>query len=86
MEADEIKVHPVQKLNRHLNAVCPAVVTLRAYEVYAKVWAPQEALIKGDCRGGFSAGELIAFLYAHSFPESEWRSRYEEASRGMKNL
>jgi hypothetical protein len=57
---------------------------MAAYEVYCEVWAPQKALITGDCRGGFSVGELIAFLYARSFPKDEWRQRYAEAVEGMQ--
>jgi hypothetical protein len=62
------------------------VVTRAAYEVYCHVCAPQEAMVTGGCRGGFSTGELIAFLYARSFPKSEWRSRVDEAFRGAENL
>lgn len=81
----EIAVHPVQRHNtvRHKQAVMPQIVTLRAYEVYKKLHGEQVAMITGDCRGGFGLGELIAFLYARSFPESEWRQREEEAFRGM---
>jgi len=61
-------------------------VTRRAYEVYCKVYGSQAALITGDCRGGFGVGELIAFLYAHSFPESEWEKRVDEAFHGMTQL
>lgn len=61
-------------------------MTLRAYEVYCHVYSPQEALVTGECRGGFSSGELVAFLYAHSFPKPEWRARVDEAFRGMENL
>jgi hypothetical protein len=50
------------------------------------VFAPQEALITGMCRSGFGAGELIALLYARSFPRSEWKWRFDEAMHGMKNL
>jgi hypothetical protein len=39
-------------------------------------------MIEGDCRGGFSIGEIVAFLYARAFPRSEWRDRVEEALRG----
>jgi hypothetical protein len=83
-----IEVHPVQRYSgpTHMQAVCPKVVTMRAYEVYSKVFAPQEALVTGDCRGGFGVSELIAFLYARSFPESEWRMRFREAGDGIKNL
>ena len=84
----EVEVHPVQRYlgpNR-MQAVCPKVVTMRAYEVYRKVYAPQEALVTGGCRGGFGVSELIGFLYARSFPEAEWDMRWGEATNGMKNL
>ena len=58
-------------------------VHMLAYEVYCEVHGPQEALITGWCRGGFGVGELIAFLYARSFPKGEWRQRVEEALEGM---
>lgn len=57
-------------------------VYMAAYEVYAHVHRPQPAMIEGDCRGGFSIGEIVAFLYARAFPRSEWRDRVEEALRG----
>ena len=63
----------------------PEPVALRAYEVYCHVYSPQPAMIdvaKG-CRGGFSVGEIVCFLYARSFPKEEWQARFEEASRGM---
>jgi hypothetical protein len=86
----EVKTHPVQFINAIGQRVdgkrCPVVVTLRAYEVYCKVFGPQEALITDDCRGGFGTSELIAFLYARSFPENEWRQRVDEALHGMKNM
>lgn len=81
----DIPVHPVQRHNavRHAQAVMPQVVTLRAYEVYKAVHGEQKAMIDGHCRGGFGLGELIAFLYARSFPASEWRQRCDEAFKGM---
>ena len=83
---DKLETHPVQKRWSSKGAKCPKVVTLRAYEVYCKVFSPQEALVTGDCRGGFGAGELIAYLYARSFPENQWRRRVEEALEGMENI
>jgi len=77
----EIETHPVQA--RHTPSRIPKAVALRAYEVYAEVFAPQEAMITGECRGGFSGGELIAFLYARSFPKEQWDSRVTEAFSGM---
>ena len=83
----DVPTHPVQTQHViHRPARCPQIVTMRAYEVYCKVCGPQEALVTGGCRGGFGAGELIAFLYAHSFPESEWRKRTDEALHGMTQL
>ncbi len=78
--------HPVQKLRPNQAGRAPTCVTLRAYEVYSAVFGPQEALVTGSCRGGFSAGELVAYLYAASFPRSEWRQRVGEAFHGMENL
>ena len=82
---DEIAVHPVQTAD-HKGGRAPQVVTMRAYEVYCQVHSPQEALVTGGCRGGFGTGELIAFLYARSFPREQWRARVSEALRGAVNL
>jgi hypothetical protein len=83
-----IPVHPVQRCNRpqYEQAYAPQAVTLKAYEVYCHIYRPQEALITGGCRGGFATSELIAFLYASSFPKAEWSMRFEEACRGAVNL
>ena len=77
--------HPiqVQELTRpHHRAVMPSAVTLRAYEVYCHLYHEQPAMVDlagRDCRGGFGVGELVAFLYARSFPKEEWRKRVDEA-------
>lgn len=83
--ADEIATHPVQTHQgfRREKARVRTEVTERAYEVYCHVHRPQPAMMTGDCRGGFGAGELVAFLYARSFPKSEWSARVDEALRGM---
>lgn len=78
-------VHPVQTVD-HKGGELRTCVTLRAYEVYSHVYGSQKALITDHCRGGFSTGELIAFLYARSFPKDEWRLRVDEALRGMKHI
>lgn len=86
-ETTEIPVHPVQvHQQRNRAAWCPQTVTMRAYEVYCHVYAPQEAMVTNGCRGGFSTGELIAFLYARSFPKEEWKRRVDEAFRGARGL
>lgn len=82
----EIETHPVQTACCHKGGRCPKVVTMAAYEVYTAVYGAQEAMVTGGCRGGFSTGELIAFLYAKSFPQKEWRQRVNEAFRGAKNV
>jgi hypothetical protein len=80
----EIETHPVQthRFSRE-GARVRVEVTKAAYEVYCHVHTPQPAMMTGDCRGGFGAGELVAFLYARSFPKAEWSQRVDEALRGM---
>lgn len=78
----EVETHPVQT-KKVADAACPKVVTMLAYEVYCHLYGPQEAMVTGWCRGGFSSGELIAFLYARNFPKEQWRTRVDEAFRGM---
>jgi hypothetical protein len=74
------KFHPVQ-LNDLRDGRLPKVVTLRAYEVYEELYGAQPAIIEGDCRGGFGVGEIIALLYARSFPRAEWQRRFVDAIR-----
>lgn len=81
-----VPIHPVQVGKRGEKGECPQVVTLKAYEVYCHMYTPQRSLIEGSCRGGFSTGELIAFLYAATFPKEQWKARVDEAFAGMKNL
>lgn len=76
--------HPVQvnEFVRGIAPVVPAAVALRAYEVYCHIYSPQPAMVDLEgrgCRGGFSVGELFAFLYARSFPKEEWNARVQEA-------
>lgn len=75
--------HPIQNECCHRGGTAPKTVTLRAYEVYKHVYGAQEALITGECRGGFGVRELIAFLYAYTFPQAEWRERVDEAMLGL---
>lgn len=76
--------HPVQTHGADKLSPMPDAVTRRAYEVYSHVWDAQPAMVDlagRGCRGGFSLGELIPFLYARSFPKDEWQARYEEACK-----
>ncbi len=86
--SDEVRTMPVQTRSRlpRDKACVPSVVALKAYEVYTEVFGSQKALITGECRGGFGVSELIAFLYASSFPRSEWKQRVDEAFKGMEHL
>ncbi|HET6219774.1 MAG TPA: hypothetical protein VFE27_22295 [Acidobacteriaceae bacterium] len=89
-EKQKPEMHPVQTpgFNQRSSRLT-STVTLRAYEVYCHVYAPQPAMIDLEgrgCRGGFSTGELIAFLYARTFPREEWRRRVDEVFEGMENL
>lgn len=80
-------IHPVQRAWRYHpsdGGQCNTLVTMRAYEVYCHVYAPQEAMVTGDCRGGFTIEEIVGFLYARSFPKEEWKDRLNEAFRDMK--
>lgn len=81
--------HPIQIKHRGYGAQpakIPETVALRAYEVYCHHFSPQEALITGGCRGGFGLNELIAFLYARSFPKEEWKRRVDEAHQGFRDF
>lgn len=74
-----MKFHPVQTHNTARSVIEPVV--LRAYEVYCHIYGAQPAMVdvaKG-CRGGFAVSELIAFLYARSFPKEQWQARVDEA-------
>jgi hypothetical protein len=83
----ETETHPVQvPYHPHEGARANTLVTLRAYEVYCHIYGSQEEMVTGGCRGGFAAGELIGFLYAHSFPKEEWRNRVDEAFKNMRHL
>jgi hypothetical protein len=53
----------------------PWALHLEAYEVYCKRYRPQPRLIEGNCRGGFSAGELDDFIPG-------WRARVSVAAVG----
>lgn len=78
-------LHPIQGPNTIPPGTwrVPEEVSRRAYEVYAHIWGEQQALVTGNCRGGFGLTELVTFLYARGFPRDEWRLRVEQASRGI---
>lgn len=61
-------------------------VVVRAYEVYCHVYGKQDAMMsaKSGCRGGFGTGEIIAFLYARTFPKDQWAARVDEALTDMR--
>lgn len=79
MSERKFPIQKPHKLARDPSTV-PESVYMAAYEVYAAVYGEQQALIdlKRGCRGGFGISELVVFLYARSFPRSEWRERVHE--------
>lgn len=76
-------LHPMQ-LPKGGSGRVSVVVVMEAYRVYRKLYGEQPNLVTGNCRGGFGVGELVCLLYARTFPESEWRSRFDEAIEEMK--
>lgn len=83
-DAKKDEFHPIQTLDVQRNPYMPKAVTLAAYEVYRHLFGEQPAMIDlegRNCRGGFGTGELIAFLYARSFPKDQWHQRFDEALR-----
>lgn len=87
MSEKQIIHRPIQKMPmRNERSSIGDSVHMAAYEVYSHVYAPQKALIEGNCRGGFGIGELIAYLYARSFPKTEWKQKVKEAFDGNVNL
>lgn len=81
-----VEQHPVQKPTKYGDAKAPKTLTMQAYEVYKHLYGPQEAMVTGGCRGGFSVGELLAFLYAYPHPKEQWSARVQEAFAGMENI
>ena len=79
-----VQIAPIQTPGRRQGraAHIPALVHVAAYEVYCHLYGEQQDQITGDCRGGFSVLEVIAFLYARSFPKTEWQRRVDEALEG----
>lgn len=69
--------HPSNEL-----AYVPEVLALRAEEVYRYLF--NRGVIYD--RGGLGINEIIAFLYARSFPQNEWKERVKEAFDGMEGI
>jgi hypothetical protein len=86
LPADVPDLHPVQRPHMIGQAQLRKDVVVRAYEVYCEVYGQQDAMMSAarGCRGGFSVGEIVGFLYARSFPRAEWRARVDEAFKDMK--
>lgn len=85
----EPRIFPIQAhhLPMREQGGVPEPVYMMAYAVYKHIHGEQHAMIDLEgrgCRGGFSTGELVAFLYASGFKKEFWRERADEAFRGMK--
>jgi hypothetical protein len=87
-QSTEERLFPMQthSVRPNSSGLLTESVYMAAYEVYSHVYGPQEAMVdlERGCRGGFGPGEMIAFLYARSFPKTEWHTRVDEAFRGMR--
>lgn len=81
MPAEAAKRYPIQQWR---GRSVPERVYLAAYEVYCHLYGPQPAMVENECRGGFSPGEMIGFLYARAFPRHEWDARFHEAIAGSE--
>jgi len=84
-----MKMMPIQTPYRRseMQGLIAEEIYMKAYEVYCYIYGPQQAMIEGGCRGGFSVGELVGFLYAASFPKDQWRHKVNEAfNGGMENI
>jgi hypothetical protein len=57
----------------------PWEIHLQAYAEYCKRYRPQPALLEGNCRGGFSTGELDMFL-------PDWRRMTMDLTRQKLNI
>jgi hypothetical protein len=62
------RMAPVQRYEPGI----PWAMHLEAYAAYSRKYGPQQALIEGWCRGGFSVSELDYFIPG-------WRERLPEA-------
>ncbi len=80
-----MKQFPIQRSQKphSENFTVSESVYMAAYEVYCECYGPQQAMLEGDCRGGFHVSELVAFLYARHFPKEEWTKRVHEALEGQ---
>lgn len=47
-------------------------IARKAYEVFSHLYGTSQSFERIHERGGFSSREIIAFLYMHTFPKSEW--------------
>ncbi len=72
----------VGSYSRFKSGRIPTAVHMKAYEVYKACYGEQQALLEGDCRGGFGVNEIVVFLYAANFPRSEWRAIVNVAFEG----
>lgn len=70
-----MKIAPVQGYA----AGIPWDMHLRAYDAYCKMCGKQQALIEGNCRGGFGTSELDEFIPG-------WRDELDERTKLRANL
>lgn len=75
-----MKFCPIQTLNvQRLSWSMPEQIVKKAYDVYSNLYNNRQTLEALNNRGGFHIIELLAFLYAASFPKELWREKVDEA-------
>lgn len=86
MVTETHRLFPIQRstLLARERSCMPEPVYMKAYEVYCHLFGEQGAMVdlERGCRGGFEINEIVALLYAASFPREEWRARSDEALSG----
>ena len=60
-----------------------ATINPEVHEAAHEVWATVYPASAAVPRLRFGVGEVIAFLYARSFPKEQWKQRVEMALEGM---
>lgn len=82
----KFQMMPVQTKRNKTPGSISSEIYMKAYEVYSHIYGKQDAMIIGKCRGGFFTREIVALLYAASFPKETWETKLDEALAGIQDL
>jgi hypothetical protein len=77
----EVKLSPIQmpRSSYTYKGKVQEGISRQAYAVYSHIYGDSQSFERLNERGGFGIGELVAYLYAHSYPKVEWRKRADAA-------